>query len=132
MDVLYPDVDLVIALHAQMLRDTGYPPTALRDRGLLESALNKPQMAAHYEDADLVRQATLLGVGIAQNQPFIDGNKRAAYLAMLTFLRVNDRAYEGEPMQLAHQIESLGTRADSLDAATDRFGAWLREHVAPL
>ena len=130
MDVLYPDVDRVIALHAQMLRDTGYPPTALRDRGLLESAISKPQMAAFYEDADLVRQAALLGVGIAQNQPFIDGNKRAAYLAMLVFLQVSSRPFVGEPLELAHQIEALGTRTDSLEAATDRFEAWLREHVA--
>lgn len=130
MDVLYPDVDRVIALHAQMLRDTGYPPTASRDRGLLESAISKPQMAAFYEDADLVRQAALLGVGIAQNQPFIDGNKRAAYLAMLVFLQVSSRPFVGEPLELAHQIEALGTRTDSLEAATDRFEAWLREHVA--
>ena len=119
----------VQTLYETMMEQMGQPDALLRDPGLLESAVLRPQMAAHYEDADLVRQAALLCVGIAQNQPFVDGNKRAAYLAATVFLRINGQPFVGEPLALAHQIEALATRPDSLAAATDRFEAWLRGQV---
>jgi death on curing protein len=61
----------------------------LRDEGLLESALARPIHAAHYANADLAEQAATLLWGIAENQPFVDGNKRIALVVMLTFLEVN-------------------------------------------
>ncbi|HEV3322211.1 MAG TPA: Fic family protein [Solirubrobacteraceae bacterium] len=57
----------------------------LRNRDGLESTLARPATYAHYEDADLALQATVLAHGIAEGQPFIDGNKRIALVAMLTF-----------------------------------------------
>ena len=71
------------------MRRLGDAPKPLRDEGTLESAVMRPQMAAYYEGADIVRQAALLGVGISQAQAFLDGNKRTAYLALNTFLRMN-------------------------------------------
>ena len=61
----------------------------LRDEGLLESALARPKNAAHYSDADLAEQAANLLWGIAENQPFVDGNKRLALVLTLTFLELN-------------------------------------------
>jgi death-on-curing family protein len=61
----------------------------LRNRDGLEGALARPHAYAHYENADLALQAAVLAHGIAEGQPFIDGNKRAALVAMLTFLEVN-------------------------------------------
>jgi death-on-curing protein len=119
----------VIALHAAVMERTGYAPAPLRDEGLLESAVMRPQMAAYYEEADLIRQAALLAIGIAQAQTFLDGNKRAAYAAVDVFLRLNGKLYQGDPIALAQQLEGVATRADSLAAATDRFEAWLRDHV---
>lgn len=119
----------VMALHVSTMERMGERPAPLRDAGLLESAVLKPQMAAYYEEADLIRQAALLAVGISQNQPYIDGNKRTAYIAMLVFLRVNGRPYQGDHLELAHQLEAVVTRTDSLDAATDRFEEWLRERA---
>jgi death on curing protein len=121
----------VIALHAEMMRDMGHAPAPLRDAGLLESAVLRPQTAAYYEHAGIVRQAALLGAGIAQNQPFIDGNKRAAYLAMLIFLRVNGRPFHGDRMELARRIEGLGAREGSLEDATRHLEAWLEQYVTP-
>lgn len=118
-----------LAIHARMMEGMGERPSPLRDEGLLESAITRPQMAAYYEDADVVRQAALLAVGISQNQPFIDGNKRTAYMAAVTFLRVNGCPFTGEPLDLARELETVATRTDSLDAATARFEAWLREHI---
>ncbi|MEK6226801.1 MAG: type II toxin-antitoxin system death-on-curing family toxin [Chloroflexota bacterium] len=62
----------------------------LRDQGLLESALTRPRNLAHYEQADLAYQAAVLLCGIAENQPFVDGNKRIAVVVALTFIELNE------------------------------------------
>src|SRR5688572_28099943 len=64
----------IARIHDIFLHLTGAPPAALRDPGLLASAISRPRAAAHYEGADLVRQAALLAVGISQAQAFVDGN----------------------------------------------------------
>jgi death-on-curing protein len=129
MEIRYLSVADVVALHAETMEHMGERPAPLRDEGLLESAVMRPQMAAYYEDADLVRQAALLAIGLSQNQPFIDGNKRVAYMAAVVFLRVNGNPLLGEPMEFARQLEAVAERSDSLEAATERFEAWLRENV---
>jgi prophage maintenance system killer protein len=70
----YPTLAEVIAIHEKVMRGLGEAPRPLRNEGLLESALTRPQMAAYYEEADIIRQATLLGTGISQAQAFLDGN----------------------------------------------------------
>jgi prophage maintenance system killer protein len=82
-------------------------------------------------DAYLIRQETLLAVGISQNQPFVDGNKRTAIVVADVFLRINGHVYAGEPIELAKQLEAVAERSDSLDAATDRFENWLRKNTQP-
>lgn len=129
MPARYLSVADVLALHVAMMEGMGERPSPVRDEGLLESAVLKPQMAAHYEEADLVRQAALLAAGISQNQPFVDGNKRTAYLAATVFLRVNGRPFIGEPLELARELEAIALRTDSLDDAIRRFEQWLRQHT---
>ncbi|MGH2587770.1 MAG: type II toxin-antitoxin system death-on-curing family toxin [Dehalococcoidia bacterium] len=119
----------VLALHAEMMEGMGEHRSPLRDEGLLESAVFRPQMAGFYEEADIIRQAALLAAGLSQNQPFVDGNKRTAYIACVTFLRINGQPFTGEPIDLAREIEAIAMRGDSLDAATRRFEDWLRERV---
>jgi len=121
----------VIAIHESAMRRLGDEPKPLRDEGGLESAVMRPQMAAHYEGADIVRQAALLGVGISQAQAFLDGNKRTAYLALNTFLRMNGLTYGGDRLALARQFEQFAERSNEPDAAIDTFEAWLRQHVQP-
>lgn len=79
----------------------------LRNRSGLESALARPPSYAHYEQADLVLQAAVLAHGIAESQTFIDGNKRLALVAMLTFLEVNGQRVEASDPELANWILSL-------------------------
>jgi death-on-curing protein len=129
-ETIYLDVADVVALHNVMMERLGSRPELLRDAGMLESAILKPQMAAHYEQADLVRQATLLAVGIAQNQPFVDGNKRTAYTVSTMFLRQNGLSFQGDIIEMADQLILVAERTDGLVAATRRFEAWLRERVA--
>lgn len=118
-----------ISMHGEMLHRLRRMSEALRDENVLESAIIRPRMAAHYEDADIVRQAALLALAVSQAQAFVDGNKRTAYASLDVFLRLNGLMYIGEPIALAQQLEAVASREDSLDAATDRFEAWLRERV---
>ena len=121
----------VRGLHIRMMEGLGYRAAPLRDEALLESAVLKPQMAAFYEGADIIRQAALLAVGLSQAQAYVDGNKRTAYFAMAAFLEVNGWLIEAESLEIARQLELVAERSDSLDAATARFEQWLREHTRP-
>jgi death on curing protein len=87
--IIYLTAGEVIAFHAEIMRRAGQPSALLRDRGLLESALQRPQNAAYYESADILAQVALYMIGIALNHPFVDGNKRTGYVAGMTFLQVN-------------------------------------------
>jgi death-on-curing protein len=89
----------------------------LRNREGLESALARPATYAHYEDADLALQATVLAHGIAEGQLFIDGNKRTALVAMLTFLEINGWRVEASDPELADWILSFSAGAMPEDVA---------------
>lgn len=80
--------DLVIAIHEEQLREFG-GDAGLRDSGALEAALARPVNRYLYGDADFAALAAAHGFGLSQNHPFIDGNKRVAFLAMVTFLGLN-------------------------------------------
>lgn len=121
-----------MSLHTQMMERMGHHPAPLRDEGALESAVMKPQMAAYYEGADIVRQAALLAIGISQAQAYVDGNKRTAYIAALVFLRRNGRPLTGDHLEMARQLKAVAERSDSLEAATGRFEEWLRAHTESL
>lgn len=81
--------DAILAAHEASLRRFG-GGAGIRDAGLLDSALARPEMLAHYEPAtNVFRLAASYAFGIAKNHPFVDGNKRAAFLAAYMFLRRN-------------------------------------------
>lgn len=121
----------IIAIHESAMRRLGDEAKLLRDEGILESAVMRPQMAAYYEGADIARLAALLGVGISQAQAFIDGNKRTGYLALNTFLRMNGLTYIGDRLVLARQFERFAERSNDPDEAIDAFEAWFRQYVQP-
>lgn len=83
----YLEADEIIKLNAKVLGGTA----ALRDRGLLESAAGRPRASAFGEDAypTLPEKAAALLHSLARNHPFVDGNKRTATLAMMSFLELN-------------------------------------------
>jgi len=82
-------VDLMIDVHAEQLALFG-GPTGLRDRGMLESALGRPLNKYAYGETDLAILAAAYTFGIAKNHPFVDGNKRASFAALIVFLGLND------------------------------------------
>jgi death-on-curing protein len=128
----YLTVQDVIEIHEVILLELGAPPAALRDAGGPESAVMRPRMAAEYEDADLVRQAVMLAVGISQAQAFVDGNKRTAFASLRAFRRMNSLRFTGRPLELAQQLVLIAERRDSLQSASDRFEDWLRTRVVEI
>jgi death-on-curing protein len=86
---IWLSTDLVLAIHDEQLRAFGGPP-GLRDEGLLESALDRPLNKYAYGSDDLTELAAAYGFGLVRNHAFVDGNKRIAFLAMVTFLGLND------------------------------------------
>jgi death on curing protein len=79
----------VMAIHERVIERHG-GSYGLRDALMLKSALARPQnLAAYGEDADIFQLAAAYGWGITRNHPFIDGNKRAAFMAMYVFLGMN-------------------------------------------
>ncbi len=81
-------VEEVVALHERQLRRFG-GPSGIRDPGALESAVGRPRNKWEYEGAEMRELAAAYAYGIARNHPFVDGNKRAAFIAMVLFLRKN-------------------------------------------
>lgn len=84
-------VEDIQLLHDYVLVRTG-GASGIRDMGLLESALERPRNRFHYEAVeDLSVLAATYAVGVANNHPFVDGNKRAGFLALGLFLEMNGR-----------------------------------------
>ena len=81
--------ELVIAIHDEQLAEFG-GASGLRDAGALESALAQPLNRYHYGNTDLASLAAAYGFGLSRNHAFVDGNKRTAFLAIVTFLGLNE------------------------------------------
>ena len=111
----------------------GGPHSPLLDakRPELESAIARPRNLAYYEQADLVRQAVALVVGISQSQAFLDGNKRTALGVMVAFLYGNGGRFVGIAMDLARWIERVAEETDraARAALVEEFEGWLRANV---
>jgi death-on-curing protein len=115
----------LLMLHSESLAEHG-GLSGLRDEGLLDSALARPQnLKAYAPDADIAALAAAYGVGLARNHPFADGNKRAAFLAVGLFLALNGWRLVAAPVE-ATQI-MLGVASGELEE--DAFAAWIRDHV---
>ena len=117
--------DVVLALHDEQLTEHG-GATGLRDLGLLESALARPQNLIAYGDPDAAALAAAYAFGIARNHPFTDGNKRTAAVTMLVFLGYNGVAYAISEAELV--VMTLALAAG--DLSEDEVAGWLRERLA--
>src|SRR5271155_682371 len=93
----------VLAMHADLIERYG-GIQGIRDPGILESALFRPQ-TGYY--ADLIDEAAALWESLAQGHPFLDGNKRTAFAAMFTFLAINGVLLYAEPEQTYDFINGL-------------------------
>ncbi|MFH1765971.1 MAG: type II toxin-antitoxin system death-on-curing family toxin [Gemmatimonadota bacterium] len=118
---------VVLAVHADQIKEHGGSP-GLRDRGLLDSALNRPRNRFAYESgSDLCDLASSYGFRIAKNHPFVDGNKRVAFQAIYLFLGLNGLRVDAEEEEVVALILALASgELDEPDLAS-----WLREHTLP-
>jgi death-on-curing protein len=114
----------VIALHQEQLSRFG-GPTGLRDPGLLTSALDRPRNKWAYEEADLIACAAAYAYGLAKNHPFVDGNKRIAFLAMALFLEKNGIRFECGQAEVVTAIIDLA--AGKVDE--DGLARWIRDVI---
>jgi death-on-curing protein len=112
-----------IRMHAEQLAVFG-GPAGLRDEGMLESALGRSQNKWAFGETDYAVLAASYAFGIARNHPFVDGNKRAAFLVMMTFLRKNGIAFTPKPAEATIAIQDLA--AGEIDE--DGLARWLRDN----
>ncbi len=118
--------DLILAVHDRQLVEHG-GGRGLRDEGLLESALARPQNLFAYGESDVAALAGAYAFGIARNHPFVDGNKRTAFVACELFLAANGYELLASDEECLAMMLSLA--ASEIGEA--EFAAWLRENVQP-
>jgi death on curing protein len=119
------DPAVLMAVHEEQLAEHG-GAAGLRDATLLESALARPKNLAHYGEPDACALAASYAFGLARNHPFIDGNKRTAFVALELFLELNGLTLQAEDGNCV--LTMLALAAGDFDEAT--FAAWLRDHIA--
>jgi death-on-curing protein len=124
--VVWIEKALVLGIHDRQLAEHG-GQGGVRDDGLLESALARPQQLYAYGDPapDLADLAAALAYGLARNHPFLDGNKRTAAVACETFLELNGATLEADDLDLYPVYLALAEGK----LAEREFAAWLRERV---
>jgi death-on-curing protein len=112
--------EIVIAIQGELLARFG-GLGGLRDEGLLESALARPVQLFHYGTPSTFQLAASYAHGIVKNHPFLDGNKRAGFVAAYTFLGINGFRLEAPEEDAV--LQTLALAAGELDA--DGYAAWL-------
>ena len=116
----------VEAIHVLQIKAHG-GAHGIRDPGLLESALARPLNLAGYGEPDTVELGGCYAVAIARNHPFLDGNKRAAWMALVLFLALN--GLELEATDAGAVVAMLALASGEL--TDEEFTLWVREHVRP-
>lgn len=121
----WPALVHVPAIHSDQIKTHG-GSAGLRDRGLLESALERPRNQFHHgSDPDLASLAAAYGFGLANDHPFVDGNKCGAFQAMYLFLGLNGFRIEAPKEAVVSLILCLA--AGEIDET--ELADWVREHI---
>ena len=119
---------VVLAIHQRQLAEHG-GAEGIRDRGLLSSALARPQNLAAYseDDLDLAAFAAAYAYGIARNHPFVDGNKRTAFVVCRTFLLLNGKDLDATREEKYLTFFDLARGAIS----EDELAEWIGQRLTP-
>jgi death-on-curing protein len=117
---IWLDATDVLAYHAEQIAEHG-GSAGLRDRNLLESALARPQNLAAYDDPTVFELAASYAAGLAKNHPFVDGNKRTAFVACVTFIELNGWQFTATEEATAVAFFDLAGSKMS----EDELGRWL-------
>jgi death on curing protein len=110
----------VLALHERLLAEFG-GSSGVRDQGLLESALARPENLHAYETPTIFALAASYAFGIVKNHAFVDGNKRTGFATAVLFLELNGQHFEAAEADAT--IQTFALAAGALDE--DAYAAWL-------
>jgi death on curing protein len=116
--------EVLLAVHDEQLAEHG-GAAGVRDKGLFDSAMARAANLAHYGDPDVAALAAAYGCGLARNHPFVDGNKRTAFVAVELFLACNGHELMADDADCV--LTMLAVADGSLDEAA--FGDWIRCHA---
>ena len=119
------DPAVILAVHDAQLAEHG-GGAGVRDKALLESALAKPLNLASYEDPDVAALAAAYGYGISRNHPFLDGNRRTAFVAVELFLHLNGHVLEASDADCVMVMLQVAAG----DIAEADFAKWLRTRIS--
>ena len=118
---IWVSAEVVLAVQEELLARFG-GLSGLRDEGLLDSALNRPQNLFHYGEPSLFELAAEYAFGIVKNHPFLDGNKRAGFMAAYVFLGANGQDLEAPEDEAV--VHTLSLAAGEIDV--EEYAAWLK------
>ena len=123
MDPVWLAEAVVLAMHGRLLAEHG-GAQELRDSSLLDSALARPRQLFAHGEPDISDLAAAYASGIIRNHPFVDGNKRTAFMAAYVFLASNGLRLVATEVDAAQVVTLLA--ASEIDEAA--FAAWLRKN----
>jgi death-on-curing protein len=121
------DAAVLMAVHDEQLAEHG-GAVGVRDPGLFEAALARPRNLAGYAAPDVADLAAAYGCALARNHPFIDGNKRTAFVAVELFLGLNGHELAAEDAECV--LSMVAVAAGALDEAG--YAKWIRGHLKPI
>lgn len=122
----YLSVDQTLIIHNEVIEKIG-GSKGIRDMGLLESAVARPQATFEGKDLypDIFSKAAALGHSLICNHPFIDGNKRTGYMAMRIFLNINGYEIEASLEERYKFVLEIANKTKKEKAIAE----WLKEHT---
>ncbi len=124
MNWIWVSLEVALAAHHEQLAEHG-GGEGVRDSGMLESAMARPQNLVAYGTPDAAELAASYAFGIARNHPFVDGNKRTAAVVSETFLVLNGHDLVATDAELV--VTFLALAAGEL--SEDELTAWFRDHL---
>ena len=123
-DWIWVTIEVANAAHREQLQEHG-GGQGVRDSGLLESAMSRPQNRAAYDEPDLADLAAAYAYGLARNHPFIDGNKRTAAVVSETFLLLNGYELTASDADLVVAFMDLAAG----DLEESELADWFRNRI---
>ena len=114
---------IVLAIHEDQLVQNGGSP-GIRDENLLGASLARPKHLFTYGEPSIFDLAAAYSYGLANNHPFVDGNKRTAFMVMYTFLGLNGYWLEVDEMEVVVKMEGLTMNKETQES----ISLWLKEH----
>ncbi|HKQ43852.1 MAG TPA: type II toxin-antitoxin system death-on-curing family toxin [Rhizomicrobium sp.] len=121
---VWVEKDALLLLHLKALARFG-GAEGLRDEGLLDSALARPRNAFHKGQKEIAVLAASYAFGLAKNHPFVDGNKRASFMAMGVFLAMNGWTLKADSVGAIQAMMALAGG----EIGESQFAAWLKHSI---